>query len=407
MISIPFTPLCGYDNCVKPKIIIVGAGPAGTSLAIRLALKGFSPVLIERERFPRQKLCGEFISPECLRHFDDLGVSDSMLSAGGDHIFETRFYEPGGKSISVPSKLFGGGSALSLSRARMDLNLLDRAKAVGVTVLEETKAAGLSRKNESVWELKVRHGDGTSSGIEAGIIVDATGRVGIISKLLGEKSFNGKSKPGRNSYVGFKSHLRNVNLEKGGCEIYSFRGGYGGLSCIEDGLANHCFLVRSEVVREFGSDTGRILNELIFENKRASETLKYSVPAAKYLAVAVDSFGVKNLSPASGILAVGDSAAFIDPFTGSGMLMAFESAEILADCLSRGHSSFEATAADYHRLHAKTFSRRLRISSLLRRVAFSPYFAKSAISILGVSRVSRELLARATRQSFKLTENKS
>ncbi|MEJ7849448.1 MAG: NAD(P)/FAD-dependent oxidoreductase [Pyrinomonadaceae bacterium] len=391
----------------KPQIVIVGAGPAGTSLAIRLAFRGISPVLIEREKFPRQKLCGEFISPECLRHFSDLGVSDSMLSAGGDNIFETRFYEPGGKSISVPSKLFGGGSALSLSRARMDLNLLDRAKALGITVLEETKAAGLLRKCESVWELRVRHNDGGSSEIEADIIVDATGRAGAISKLLEQKSSNWNSKPGSNSYVGFKTHLQNVNLDKGRCEIYSFRGGYGGLSCIEDGLANLCFLVKSEIVREFESDTERILNELIFKNKRACETLKDSKPAAKYLAVAVDSFGLKNLSPAAGILALGDSAAFIDPFTGSGMLMAFESAEILADCISRGNSSFEALTANYHRLHKETFSRRLRISSLLRRVAFSPYFAKSAISILSVSKLSRELLARATRQSPKFAENKS
>lgn len=386
----------------QPQIAIVGAGPAGTSLGIRLALKGLSPVLIERERFPRQKLCGEFISPECLKHFFDLGVSDSMLSAGGDHIFETRFYEPGGKSISVPSKLFGAGSALSLSRARMDLNLLDRATALGVTVLDETKAVGLSRKNERVWKLKVRRVDGTSSEIEADIIIDATGRAGVISKLLDQKTSN----RGRNSYVGFKTHLHNVNLEKGCCEIYSFRGGYGGLSHIEDGLANHCFLVKAEIVREFESDTDRILQELIFQNKRAFENLKDSVPAAKYLAVAVDSFGVKNLSPASGILAVGDSAAFIDPFTGSGMLMAFESAEILANCIARKHSSFEALSADYHRVHEKTFSRRLRTSSMLRRLAFSPYFAKSAITILGFSKLSREILARATRQSLKLKENK-
>ena len=402
-----FVTSCGYDICVKSKIVIVGAGPAGTSLAIRLALKGISPLLIERESFPRQKLCGEFISPECLSHFSDLGVSDSMLSAGGDHIFETRFYEPDGKSISVPSKLFGGGSALSLSRARMDLNLLDRAKAVGVTVLEETKAAGLSRTNDRFWELKVRHSNGTNSEIEADIIIDATGRAGAISKLLEQKSSNRDSKPGRNSYVGFKSHLHNVHLEKGRCEIYLFRGGYGGLSSIEDGLANHCFLVKSEIVREFESDTGRLLQELIFKNKRACETLKDSAAATKYMAVAVDSFGANNLSPAAGIFAVGDSAAFIDPFTGSGMLMAFESAEILAACISRGHSAFKALSADYHRVHNQTFSRRLRISSLLRRVAFSPYFAKSAISILGFSKLSRELLVRATRQSLKLTENKS
>ena len=77
----------------RPKITIVGAGPAGSSLAIRLANAGFVVTLIERERFPRHKLCGEFISPECLRHFRELGVLDEMLDADGRRIAETRFIQ--------------------------------------------------------------------------------------------------------------------------------------------------------------------------------------------------------------------------------------------------------------------------------------------------------------------------
>ncbi len=78
---------------VKPvnKIAIAGAGPAGTSLAIRLVRKGFDVVLVEREQFPRHKLCGEFISPECLEHFRDLDVSEEMLASGGDRIEKTVF----------------------------------------------------------------------------------------------------------------------------------------------------------------------------------------------------------------------------------------------------------------------------------------------------------------------------
>ncbi len=85
----------------KSKIVIAGAGPAGTSLAIRLAQKDFEVTLIERETFPRHKLCGEFISPECLAHFEDLGVLDNMLSAGGARITDTRFYAPSGLSFCV------------------------------------------------------------------------------------------------------------------------------------------------------------------------------------------------------------------------------------------------------------------------------------------------------------------
>ena len=65
---------------LKSKIAIVGAGPAGASLAIRLAKENFDVTLIERDKFPRHKLCGEFVSPECLAHFRALGVLDEMLA---------------------------------------------------------------------------------------------------------------------------------------------------------------------------------------------------------------------------------------------------------------------------------------------------------------------------------------
>ena len=116
-------------------VVIAGAGPAGSSLAIRLAQNDIPVVLVERESFPRQKLCGEFISPECLTHFDQLGVLTRMLDAGGDRISETIFYSLGGARISVNSRLFGS-DALSLSRSMMDFILLDRARGVGVSVYE-------------------------------------------------------------------------------------------------------------------------------------------------------------------------------------------------------------------------------------------------------------------------------
>src|SRR5687767_15794001 len=121
----------------KSAIVIVGAGPAGSSLAIRLAGAGFETTLIERERFPRHKLCGEFISPECLSHFEELGVLEGMLAAGGERIYETHFYDRRGRGFAVPSGAFEGvGYALSLSRSEMDVRLLTRARESGVNVLE-------------------------------------------------------------------------------------------------------------------------------------------------------------------------------------------------------------------------------------------------------------------------------
>ncbi len=404
----------------KFRVAIVGAGPAGASLAIRLAKENFRVTLIEREKFPRQKLCGEFISPECSRHFRDLAVLDEMLASGAERILETVFYEPNGKSIGVPSEWFGGDSAgaLSLSRAEMDFQLLEKAKKIGVEVLEETQVVGVLPKNDEIRGVKIKNKTGETSEIFADLIVDATGRANVLGKLVkkipdsrfqipdsnSKKNRNPKSKI-QNRLVGFKAHLKNVNLEKGVCEIYSFRGGYGGLSRVENNLANHCFLVKAEIVREFNSDAERIVREVIFQNKRAFQTLKNAEPVNDWLAVSVDGFGQKELNPAKNLFAVGDAGAFIDPFTGSGMLMAFESAEILAKVIAENSFSPERIAVNYKILHHRKFQKRLLICSLLRKAAFVPAFAKATISALSFSGQLRRILARSTRQTPSVSES--
>lgn len=392
------------------KIVIVGAGPAGASAAIHLAQNGFQVVLIEREKFPREKLCGEFISPECFAHFRELGVLDKMKAAGGDSITETFFYAPNGKSVNVPSKWFSGAaeSALGLSRSAMDFQLLERATKAGVEVLQETSAVNLLFENEEVRGVKARSQNGATFEIAADLTIDATGRASILGKIVERKKLritnyelrqaetqNSNSKI-QNRLVGFKAHLKNAAIERGRCEIYFFRGGYGGLNLVENGLSNHCFLIRAEVVREFGGDAEKIVREVIFQNKRAAETLKNAIPVADWLAVTIDSFGLKNLNPAPHLLAIGDAGAFIDPFTGSGMLMALESGEILAQAVAE-NSSARQIAEVYKLRHAQKFQRRLRICAALRRAAFVPGLAGYLISALSLGEFPRRILARATR----------
>jgi len=395
---------------LKSKIAIVGAGPAGASLAIRLAKANFEVCLIEREKFPREKLCGEFVSPECLPHFQALDVLDEMLAVGGDRVTQTIFYEPDGKSVTVASAWFGADlqGALSISRAEMDFRLLEKAKASGVEVLEETAAIGLLFDEDKVCGVKAKNKTGDAFEISAALTIDATGRANVLGKLaekdklritnyeLRNEIQNPKSKI-QNRLVGFKTHLENVALEKGRCEIYFFRGGYGGLSNVENNLANHCFLIKAETVKEFNSDVEQILEKVIFQNKRARETLENAKPVYEWLAVSVDGFGVKNLNPAPRLVAVGDAAAFIDPFTGSGMLMAMESAEILSNAVAENFPAMEKIAENYQILYEQKFRRRLRVCSLLRRAALRTSFAKYVISVLGFSEKARQILARATR----------
>lgn len=379
-------------------IVIAGAGPAGSSLAIRLARAGYEVTLIEREKFPRHKLCGEFISPECLAHFEEMGVLDEMLASGGDQITETRFFSRSGKRVAVPSEWFGGPFALSVSRAAMDHIMLERARAAGVEILEETSAVGLRVEKKRITAVIVRDAAGHASEISADIFIGATGRARVLQKLAA-KHFSRRRSAAKTPLarvVAFKNHFKDVCLEKGVCEIFFFRGGYGGLSHVEDGAVNLCFLVKADEVKRVHGSTNRLMTELLFQNERARRCLAHAEPVGDWLAVSIDRFGRKDLRPAANLFTVGDSAAFIDPFTGSGMLMALESSEILARCITEG-ASLDDIYGDYSRNYRSMFKKRLRVSSYLRKGAFKPHLAGAVIHALNLSRKPIEFLARATR----------
>jgi geranylgeranyl reductase family protein len=382
-------------------VIIAGGGPAGASAAIHLATGGARVLLVEKERFPRAKLCGEFISPECYPHFERLGVADRMLAAGPAQLTETVFYSPKGKNVTVPSAWFGAaGVALGLSRAEMDEQLLRRASDAGARVLENTHVADLLQEKDRVAGLSVKR-DGNEVSYRAPLTIDATGRTRALARRVGQP--RNKTKSHRASLVAFKAHLENARVAAGACEIYFYRGGYGGLSSIEKGLSNLCFIASAREVREWGADAERVMREVVCQNRRAAYALAPARPRTPWLAVSLEGFGQHTVTPATGLLAIGDAASFIDPFTGSGMLMALESGELAARVIGdhmpaiRSGTGLAELEGSYRAAYRKKFHSRLRTCSLMRRAAFVPGLAQLAIRVFGASDRLRHRVSRATR----------
>lgn len=386
------------------EVIIAGGGPAGTSAAIHLASCGIKALLVEQKKFPRAKLCGEFISPECWFHFRKLGVEAEMLSSDPASITETVFYSSTGRRIKVPSDWFAGeNAALGLSRAEMDYRLLERAKSLGVVVLEEAAVSDLLTDGKRVSGIRLKH-NGQIQEFHAPVTIDATGRTQALVRKL-NKQRRKRRTVDRAKLVAFKVHLEHTRVAKGACEIYSYPGGYGGLSSIEHGLSNLCFIAAAKDVRRCGSDAEAVVRNIVYRNQRAAHTLAGARLRSDWLSVSLETFGRQSLAPTPGLLTIGDAAAFIDPFTGSGMLMAFESGELASaaivkhlGCLKQG-KSFESLAHEYQMEHQRKFSQRLRISGLLRRAAFLPYAAEAAILLCSVSDRLRRKLARSTRST--------
>jgi flavin-dependent dehydrogenase len=380
----------------KFDVIIAGGGPAGASAAIHLARGGLRVLLVEQKKFPRAKLCGEFISPECQAHFEKLGVAGSMIASGPALIEETVFYSSKGHHIAVPSKWFTGNRpAYGLSRSVMDEVLLRSAQENGVVVYENANITEPVRDGERVAGVRAKI-NGDHHDFHAPITIDATGRARILSRKLAHE--NAK----RPTLVAFKAHLKKTKVAPGACEIYFYPGGYGGLSTVEAGTSNLCFIISAEHVKRWNSDPNVVLRECVMKNSRAAETLETAEVSSEWLSASWERFGRQRPSPAPGLLAIGDSAAFIDPFTGSGMLMAFESGELVAEVVLRHQGdAVSALETDYTANYRRAFDSRLRICGLIRRAAFRPRLAELGIAICGASERFRNRLARSTRAHSK------
>jgi flavin-dependent dehydrogenase len=381
-------------------VVIVGGGPAGSSAAIQLARAGLSVALLEQKHFPRQKLCGEFISPECLPHFAELGVLDA-ITGDAVPVERTLFFARNGRSVAVPSEWFGVSHAIGLSRAEKDATLLEKARETGVDVFQGTHAASLLFEGEHVAGVKARQDAACTFDVRARLTIDATGRARVLCREIERSHNNIRSE--RADYVAFKAHLRDAKIGDQDCEIYGYSGGYGGCTHVENDLYNLCFIVSSRLARQYHSDADAIVKSVLFSNRRAFVALRDAAVAGGWLAVPIERYGQGDLAPADGLLAVGDAAAFIDPFTGSGILLALESAKLLAETIAASFDGpatrdrFAALRAEYRRRYHEAFERRLRVSSLVRGAAFVPFLGEAVVRTLSLSRGLTRILARATR----------
>src|SRR5204863_574293 len=112
---------------------------------------------------------------------------------------------------------------------------------------------------------------GKATNYYAPVTIDATGRTRALARCLAKSQHQTTSQ--RATLVAFKAHLEGARVAPGACEIYFYRGGYGGLSSIEKGLSNLCFIASARAVRECGADAERVMHDIVCQNRRAASAL--------------------------------------------------------------------------------------------------------------------------------------
>lgn len=298
---------------MKP-VVIVGGGVAGSVAACLLARAGQPVQLIERERLPKHKVCGEFLSCEAQAYLSDLGIDLAAMGAVPiTHLRLTR-----GNKMAMEKLPFLG---LSLSRRALDEALLDRAQTLGAEVLR----GHIVRK--ITWANTYR------------LTADGLGEIDPETLFLasGKHDVRGAARqaPARaNDLIGLKSYFRLVPLQQQALrqfvEIALFRGGYAGLQTVEGGLTNLCLLVRRGRFADVGHNWQGLLGSLMAENMHLRERLTGAIDQlARPLAIAGVPYGFVHRPSAgdpSGIFRLGDQMAVTPSFSGDGMSIALHTA---------------------------------------------------------------------------------
>ena len=301
---------------ISKEITIIGGGLAGLTAAIHLSKIGLKVTLIEKNEYPKHKVCGEYISNEVLSYFDWLTLDITELNP--THITKLDFSTSDGKIIHCDLPLGGFG----VSRYSLDDFLYKKAIQNGCEIIHESV-------DDIVFENE--HFTITTSNnikITSNLVIGAFGKRSNIDQRLKRKFVQKKS-----HWLAVKAHYSG-DFSNDLVGLHNFEGGYCGISKIENNTVNICYLASYESFKKY-KNIEDFQNHVVTKNKHLKvifEKCKMIFDAP--LTISQVSFDEKKLVE-NHILMIGDSAGLIHPLCGNGMAMAIHSAKIVSELVER------------------------------------------------------------------------
>src|SRR4051812_24571681 len=213
-------------------VAIVGGGPGGASCAAFCAAAGLRIAVLEREKFPREKVCGDCINPSCWPILRRLGVADQVRASPHGNLAQVEFFSVGGRSVRVP--LPGGDNAeIAIKRSLFDQILLKRAQALGTTVFESVTVTGVTSPDPRTEHWCISAGEQT---FQARTLVAADGRNSTVARL------NGLLPKTARERIALQSHVP-LPLDFGDRVVLEFRPeGYSGQAPVGNAELNVCLV---------------------------------------------------------------------------------------------------------------------------------------------------------------------
>lgn len=359
-------------------VVVVGGGPAGAATSIFLRQLGHDVVLVDEARFPRDKVCGEAVSPEAWRLLAALDAEARIASR--------RPWPLRGMTLTAPDGTVFEGRyrgaprpGFALRRRDLDHALLDAARHAGVEVREMTRVSGIVVENGVVAGV-VAESQARTGVIRARLTVAADGRRSIVARHLGLLSEHASLRK-----FAVRGHWEGVaDLAEIG-EMHVASGGYCGVAPLGAAEANVAFVLDQRDMREAAGDLTGFYRRALARWPQVAARLGEARLVDAPRAVGPLALEARRLF-APGALLVGDAGGFLDPFTGEGVTLALRTAEIaapFADAYLRGADA--ESLRRYDRARAAATRDKFRVNRILLGIVAWPALA---------NRVARKLKRR-------------
>src|SRR5947199_1826579 len=329
-------------------VAIVGAGPAGSSCAAFCALAGLRTVVLEREKFPREKVCGDCLNPSCWRVIERLGLTQKLLSLPHSKLSSVEFISIDGRAVIVdlPS---GADREISVKRSLFDDLLLRRAHELGAEIRDQTTVTALNCNSD--WRIETA----PEEMFYARILIGADGRNSTVARLC-----NLLPRPARER-VALQAHVP-LPRDFGNRVVLQFLAeGYSGQAPVNETELNFCLVGTPPTISRLRRWAERHFEITSDQSWRTITPLTRSPVSCAH----------ENL------FFLGDAARVVEPFTGEGIYYAIRSGELAAIAISkiiRGENQ-QATLREFARACAEMYRGRLWINRLARAAVLSPRIA--------------------------------
>jgi flavin-dependent dehydrogenase len=298
----------------RNRITIIGGGLAGLTCAIHLLKYGFEVSLIEKQQYPKHKVCGEYISNEVLPYLNWLEIDVTALHPTSINHFELS--SPSGKVLGCALPLGGFG----ISRFALDHFLWELARQRGCNCIQDTVTS--VKFLEDRFELELAE----KGMLHAEIVLGAFGKRSLLDQKL-SRPFLLKKSP----WLAVKGHYSG-SFRDNLVALHNFQGGYCGASMVEGDRINICYLTDYKSFKAY-KNIQDFQENVLYKNPRLKHLFENSTPLFDQpLTISQVSFAKKEPVYAH-MLMIGDTAGLIHPLCGNGMAMAIHSAKIAAELL--------------------------------------------------------------------------